>query len=321
MIITGGSSGIGRCTAMQFARKGWRVGLIARGEAGLDETASDLMAEGAIAATAIADVATSCALKEAAQSIVGKIGLPDVWINCAGNGVYGAFGTVPEIEFERVTAVTYSGTVNGCRVALELMKPRGYGTIVNVCSATAFHGLPLMTSYAGAKAAVRGFTQALRAELRIERSPIRVCTVFPPAVNTPFFAHASSHMGWPAQPAPMVYQPEVVAKGIHFAAIHGTPEMVVSGTATAFALISRVSPELTAFLMSRLGFDRQQSREPRAEWPEASTLFEPSCRASPIHGQFDYRAKRYSLQMWFTRYKWPLLLAALLGGALPWTMA
>ena len=126
--------------------------------------------------------------------------MPDVWINCAGNGVYGRFASVPEAEFDRVTAVTYGGTVNGCRIALALMRAAGGGTIVNVCSAVAFHGLPLMTSYSGAKAAVRGFAQALQAELTIERSRIRVSVVFPPAVNTPFFSHAVSHMGWPAPP-------------------------------------------------------------------------------------------------------------------------
>ncbi len=321
VIITGGTSGIGRCTAMVFARQGWRIGLIARGEAGLADAAADMMAKGAIVATAAADVASSDALRQAGQSIVDQIGPPDIWINCAGNGVYGAFAKVPEVEFERVTAVTYGGTVNGCRVALDFMKPRGQGAIVNICSATAFHGLPLMTSYAGAKAAVRGFAQALRAELRIERSRIRVCTVFPPAVNTPFFAHASSHMGWPAQPAPLVYQPEVVADGIYFAALRGIPEMVVSGTAAAFALMSRLSPAFIAFLMSRLGFDRQQARDRGAQWPERSTLFEPLACASPIHGQFGHRARGRSLHMWACRNKWPLLIAAMLAGALPWTIA
>ncbi len=180
---------------------------------------------------------------------------PTVWINCAGNGVYGRFATVPEQQFDQVTAVTYGGTVNGCRAALRLMTPSGQGTIVNVCSAVAFHGLPLMTSYAGAKAAVRGFAQALRAELRIERSAIRVSTVFPPAVNTPFFSHAVSHMGWPARPAPPVYQPEVVAAGIYLAAIHAPAELVVSGTAALFSLAQRVSPRLIAYAMTRLGFD------------------------------------------------------------------
>ena len=175
----------------------------------------------ASAATACADVAVAEDLCAAADCLAARLGWPELWINCAGNGVYGRFGEVSQAEFDRVTTVTYGGTVNGTRTALALMAPRGCGTIVNVCSAAAFHGLPLMTSYAGAKAAVRGFGQALRAELRMARSPIRVSTVYPPAVNTPFFSHAVSHMGWPARPARPVYQPEIVAAGIYLAATRG----------------------------------------------------------------------------------------------------
>ena len=151
VFITGVSSGIGRGTAIAFAARGWQVGLIARGAAGLGAAAADVRGAGMPAATAVADVTDSAALRDAAQSLVTALGVPDVWINCAGNGVYGRFTAVPEAEFNQVTAVTYTGTVNGCRIALDLMRPRKHGVIVNVCSAVAFHGLPLMTSYAGAR--------------------------------------------------------------------------------------------------------------------------------------------------------------------------
>ncbi len=257
----------------------------------------------------------STALRDAADAIVAELGLPDIWINCAGTGVYGRFTTIPEAQFERVTAVTYGGTVNGCRVALALMAPRGQGAIVNVCSAVAFHGLPLMTSYAGAKAAVRGFSQALQAELRIERSRIRVSTVFPPAVNTPFFSHAVSHMGWPARPVPPIYQPEVVAAAIHLAAMHGRPEMVVSGTAAAFSIAARISPRLIAFAMTRLGLDGQITRDPEAARLEQPTLLAPSAEASPVHGPFGRRARQRSMQVWLCRYGRTLLGLGLLTGA------
>lgn len=208
VVITGASSGIGRCTAALFARQGWGVGRIARGTEGLAAARIDVEATGALAARAQADVTDSATLTEAANAIVAALGPLDVWINCAGNGVYGYFDDVPEIEFRRVTDVTYHGTVNGTRVALMHMRARGFGSIINVCSAVAFHGLPLMSSYAGARAAVRAFSQAVKGELRLERSPIRVSTAFPPAVNTPFFSHSPSHMGWPARPAWPVYQPK-----------------------------------------------------------------------------------------------------------------
>ena len=239
VVITGGSSGIGRCTAALFARRGWRVGLIARGAEGLLASSQEVEAAGMCSATAQADVTNNAALVEAANAIAAELGPIDVWINCAGNGVYGRFEDVPEAEFQRVTDVTYNGTVNGTRVALSHMRPRGYGSIVNVCSAIAFHGLPLMSSYAGAKAAMRAFGQAIRGELKLDRSAIRISTVFPPAVNTPFFSHATSHMGWPARPISPIYQPEVVAQGIWQAVASGRSEMTISGTAAAFSMAVR----------------------------------------------------------------------------------
>ena len=287
---------------MVFARQGWRVGLIARGEPGLAAVARELDQAGATVAVTSADVADGPALSEAAGRLVERLGLPEIWINCAGNGVYGRFAHVPAAEFDRVTAVTYGGTVNGSRTAMALMAPQGRGTIVNVCSAAAFYGLPLMTSYAGAKAAVRGFGQALRAELRIARSPIRVSTVYPPAVNTPFFSHAVSHMGWPARPARPVYQPEIVAAGIYLAAMRGTPEMLVSGTVVLFWLATRLSPGLIAWTMTRLGFDGQLTRDPGAAELLAPNLFAPLTVASPVHGPFGRGARRFSMQLWLTRH-------------------
>jgi short-subunit dehydrogenase len=297
VIITGGSSGIGRCTAGTFAQHGWTVGLIARGQAGLADAADSVRKHGGRVATAMADVSLAGELAAAAERLVAEIGTPDVWINGAGNGVYGQFAVVQAEEFDRVTAVTYTGTVNGCRTALGLMAARGYGTIVNLCSAAAFHGLPMMSSYAGAKAAVRAFAQALRAELRIARSRVRVVTVFPPAVNTPFFSHAVSHAEWPARPAPPVYQPEVVAAGLYYAATKGGAEVVLTGTANLFNVASRVAPELIAWCMTQLGFEGQLSRDPEAAALAAPTLFAPSNHASPVHGPFGRNARRRSFHL------------------------
>lgn len=301
VIITGGSSGIGRCTAGVFARQGWRVGLIARGAAGLASAAADVRAAGAMVAVAVADVTDSAALAKAAARLEDSLGPVAAWVNAAGNGVYGRFTDVPEDEFRQVTEVTYLGTVNGTRTALALMRPRNAGAIVNVCSGVVFHGLPLMTSYSGAKAAVRAFGQALRIELLFEKSRVRVSTVFPPAVNTPFFAHAISHMGWPARPVPPVYQPEVIARGIYFAARTGRPEMTISGTVACFALLSRIAPVWTGAVIRRLGVEGQLVRDAEAADQSGPTVFAPSDRASCVHGVFGARARRRSLQMTLRR--------------------
>jgi short-subunit dehydrogenase len=163
VVITGASSGIGRCAAALFARQGWRVGLIARGEVGLQAASGDVERQGAVAATARADVVDLDALEEAATHIERALGPIDVWVNCAGNGTYGRFLDTPAAEFQRVTDVTYQGTVNGTRVALRRMLPRDSGRIVNVCSAVAFRGMPLLSSYSGAKHAVRARVDRPRA--------------------------------------------------------------------------------------------------------------------------------------------------------------
>jgi short-subunit dehydrogenase len=300
-IITGGSSGIGRCTAGVFARKGWRVGLIARGAAGLAAAAADVQAAGGVAAIAVADVMDSRALAAAAEALEVTLGPAEVWINAAGNGVYGRFTDVPEEEFRQVTEVTYLGTVNGTRVALGLFRPRDQGTVVNVCSGVVFHGLPLMTSYSGAKAAVRAFGQALRIELGFEGSRVRVSTVFPPAVNTPFFNHAISHMGWPARPVPPVYQPDVVARGIYMAAITGRSEMTITGTVACFALLSRIAPVMTGAVIRRLGVEGQLVRDAAADHGADPTVFAPSEEASAVHGVFGRGARRWSTQMGLRR--------------------
>jgi short-subunit dehydrogenase len=271
--------------------------MIARGQAGLLDAAAAVRQQGGQVGIAMADVADGRALVAAAESLAAELGTPDLWVNCAGNGVYGQFSIVPHAEFDRVTAVTYTGTVNGCRTALKLMTPRGHGTILNVCSAAAFHGLPMMTSYAGAKAAIRAFAQALRAELRIAKSRVRVVTVFPPAVNTPFFSHAVSHANWPARPAPPVYQPEVVAAGIYHAATKGDGEVVITGTASLFRVVARAAPELIAWCMTRLGFEGQLSRDPEACALAAHTLFAPLARPSPIHGPFGRHVRGHSLHL------------------------
>lgn len=252
-------------------------------------------------ASAQADVTDCGALIDAANAIIAELGKIDVWINCAGNGVYGRFEDVPAAEFQRVTDVTYHGTVNGTRVALSHMRPRGQGSIVNVCSATAFHGLPLLSSYAGAKAAVRAFGQAIRGELALDRSVIRISTVFPPAVNTPFFSHATSYMGWPARPAKPVYQPEVVAQGIWQAVASGRAEMMISGTAATFFVMTRLAPSLIAWCTARLGMERQSIRDQEICQLQEPTLFTPSVRVFGVHGPFGRWARGWSAQLWLDR--------------------
>jgi short-subunit dehydrogenase len=293
IVITGASSGIGRCTAKLFAQKGWQVGLIARGEIGLQAASADVAREGATTLAIQADVAEFSALETAAAQFERRLGPIDVWVNCAGNATFGRFLDTPADEFQRVTDVTYLGTVNGTRVALQRMLPRDRGVIINVCSAVAYHGMPLMSSYSGAKHAVHGFGQSVCAELAEEGSRVRLSTVFPPAVNTPFFEHAVSHMGRAARPMPPVYQPEIVADAIYLAATSKCLEMPVSFTTILFSIGARFVPGFVRQLIRKLGYSGQltdTSVSPNLR----TTLFAASDRASPVHGRFSAEARSNS---------------------------
>ena len=300
--ITGGSSGIGLATAQLFAAKGWRVALIARGTAALDAARSDLVARGATVATAVADVTDSEALRQAAASIEAELGPIDVWINNAGVSVFSTFMSMSEAEFARVTDVVYGGTVNGTRVALERMRPRNAGTIVNVCSAIGLRGVPLQSAYSGAKWAMRGFTDAMRAELMHERSRIRLSMVYPPSVNTPFYSHATAHLdGRLPRPPPPIYQPEIIAEAIHFAVVNRRRELLVGGQTVQTGLLNAVAPALADRLLGFVGPFLQKTDNRGVADARDENLFSPSQRASTTHGAFDRESLSGSAQLWATR--------------------
>ena len=303
VVITGASSGIGRCAALLFGRRGWAVGMVARGAAGLDSVLAELACAGVPSAAAVADVADGAALDEAAAALEAALGPVDVWVNCAGNGVFGPFLDVPEAEFRRVTEVTYLGTVNGTRAALRRMVPRRGGVVVNVCSATVFGSLPCLSSYSGAKHAVRGFTDSVRHELEGCGCGVRLVTVFPPAVNTPFFSHAVSYLPRPPRPAKPVYQPDVVAEAILLAASGRRREVEVSGVTVVFALASRLLPGAVRWAIGRLGSGGQMTDDPDAARLHAPTLALPSLRASGVYGPFGAEARRFSTQLWALRHR------------------
>ncbi len=303
VVITGGSSGIGRCTAAFFSRNGWQVGLIARGQASLDSAREEIAQAGGVVHAICADVADAAALEDASARLQALLGPIDVWINSAGNGVFGRFLSVPDQEFRRVTEVTYLGTVNGTRAALRHMLPRDAGVVVNVCSGIAFHGMPLLSSYSGAKQAVRGFTDSIRAELRQDGSKVRVAIVFPPAVNTPFFSHAPTYMERPPRPMRPVYQPDPVAEGIYRAATRGGREVTVGSVTILFGVMSKLFPRLIERAIYRLGYAGQMTSCPQAAALRDPTLFAPSLRAAGMRGPFGGGARRYSMQMWLSRHR------------------
>ena len=306
--ITGASSGIGRAAAQAFARKGWRVGLIARSADTLAAVRRDVETLGSAACVAAADVADSAALEAAAARIEQELGPIDAWINNAGTSVYGRFLDVTEEEFRRVTETNYFGAVNGTRVAMRRMVPRDRGTIVQILSAISYRGVPLQSAYSGTKYGVRGFTEAVRCELIHDGSAVHLTMVHPPAVNTPFYNHAESHMPKPVRPPPPVYQPEIVADAIYFAATNRRREVKVSATTVGISAVNAVAPALFDYAIGKFGLRAQQSNKDGAVAKRDSNLFKAAGEPGPTHGPYDSESLSFSPQMWLTEHRGAALL-------------
>ena len=310
VVVTGGSAGVGRATVEQFARAGWNVGVIARGEARLDATVRAVKALGRKARAVAADVADAAGVEAAADEIERDLGPIDVWVN---NAMATAFAPVAKLtaeEFLRGTQVTYLGQVHGTMAALRRMRTRNRGTIVNVGSALSYRAIPLQSMYCGAKFAVRGFTDALRSELMHDGVNVHLTMVQLPALNTPQFDWALNRMGRRAQPVPPVFQPEVAARAILFAATHRRREVWV-GLPTFKAIIGgALAPGKLDRYLSETGYrDQLADGSPQAE-PEGN-LFRPAPDHVAAHGRFNGTARAFSVEYWLARNG--VALGALLG--------
>lgn len=288
-VITGGSAGVGRATAIHFAKQGWNVAVLARGQPGIESTCAEIERMGAAALPFAVDVADPEAVFAAADAVTRRWGKIDVWINSAMATVFGRIDDMTPAEFRRVTEVTYLGQVHGTLAALRHMKPRGRGTIVQVGSALAYRSIPLQSAYCAAKSAVRGFTDSLRSELIHEKSAVRVTMVQLPAVNTPQFDWARNHLPHRLQPVPPIYQPETIAAAIYEAARSAPREMWI-GKATLQALLGTMAaPGLLDRLMAARAWGGQMTSEP-ARANREGNLFAPVTTDPGAHGRFDNRS-------------------------------
>jgi NAD(P)-dependent dehydrogenase (short-subunit alcohol dehydrogenase family) len=316
VVVIGASGGIGRATARAFAARGAHLALIARGSTGLDAAADDVEAAGGRALPIPVDVADHEALEQAATKIEAELGEIDVWVNVAFTSVFAKFVDIEPDEFERVTEVTYLGYVNGTRSALRRMLPRDRGAIVQVGSALAYRGIPLQSAYCGAKHAIQGFNEAVRTELLHDGSRVRVTMVQMPAVNTPQFDWVLSRLPRRAQPVPPIYQPEVAAQAVVYAADHPQRrEYWVGETTAATLLANAVAPGLLDRYLARTGFKSQQTEQP-SDPDQPVNLWEPADGADGhdfgAHGDFDSRSHRRSPQVWASQHHG--LVAAAAGG-------
>jgi NAD(P)-dependent dehydrogenase (short-subunit alcohol dehydrogenase family) len=313
VVVTGASAGVGRATVRRFAERGADVGLLARDTDGLAAAAKEVEAAGGRAVAVPTDVADPSQVEAAAEAVERELGPIEVWVNDAMTSVFAPFTEVEPEEFRRVTEVTYLGYVYGTRVALDRMLPRDHGTIVQVGSALAYRGIPLQSAYCGAKHAIQGFTESVRAELYHRHSRVWLTMVQLPALNTPQFDLVLSKLPRQAQPVPPIYQPEVAASAIVWAATHRRRQLWVGGSTAATLLANAVAPGLLDRYLGRTGYRSQQTEAPRDPHRPAN-LWAPVPGDHGAHGRFDDRAHPRSLQLWATTHRGTV--AGLAGAAL-----
>jgi len=313
IVVTGASAGVGRATVQAFAREGARIGLIARGRAGLEGAKRDVEQLGGEALVLPLDVANPSALEDAASKIEDRFGPIDVWVNNAMASVFSPIKQMTVEEFKRVTEVTYLGFVYGTLAALRRMLPRNRGVIIQVGSALAYRGIPLQAAYCAAKHAIQGFCDSLRCELIHDKSRVRVTMIEMPALNTPQFGWVKSRLPRKAQPVPPIFQPEVAAEAIVYASHHPRREIYV-GMPTVEAIIgNKIAPALLDHYLARNGYDSQQ--HDGAEDPgRPDNLWEPvdAERDYGAHGHFDSGASSSSPQLWTSMHRNWLAAGAIL---------
>lgn len=319
VVITGASAGVGRATVREFARRGAWIGLIARGTDGLEAARREVEAEGGKALVLPVDVADAAQLEAAAEKVETVLGPIDIWVNNAMASVFSPIKEMTAEEFKRVTEVTYLGYVHGTLAALKRMLPRDRGAIVHVGSALAYRSIPLQSAYCAAKHAVLGFFSSLRTELLHDQSNVHTVMVQMPALNTPQFGWVKSRLPRKAQPVPPIFQPEVAARAIFYAAHHPERREYYAGWSTVKAIAgNKLAPSFADRYLARHGYDAQQHDGPE-DPNRPDNLWQPVPGDHGAHGTFDDHAHSYSLEVWAeTHRKWIAAAAGclLLGGAI-----
>jgi short-subunit dehydrogenase len=311
VVVTGASAGVGRAAAREFGKHGAKVALLARGEQGLENARAEIEAAGGEALCIPTDVADPEQVEAAAVRVERELGPIDIWVNDAIAVIFSPFKNIEPGDFKRSTEVCYLGAVYGTKAALKRMLPRERGTIVQVGSALSYRAIPLQSAYCGAKHAIRGFSDSVRTELLHDGSNVHITMVQLPAVNTPQFNVSKTTLPKHPQPVPPIYQPEVPARAIYWAAHQRRREVWVGLSSTIVIAGNKLLPGLGDWYLAKTGYDSQQTDEP-VEENRPDNLYEPVPGDHGAHGDFEEESHEESPQLWATEH---LGLVALAGGA------
>ena len=311
VVITGASAGVGRATALLFAKHGAKIGLIARDSERLDHLKQEIKNLGSEAIAIPMDVTNSDEMFRAADEVEKKFGPIDIWINDAMVTIDSEFKDMKPEEFRRVTDVCYHGFVYGCMAALSKMYSRNKGVIVLVGSALAYRGIPLQSAYCGAKHAIQGFSEAVRSELMHDKKNIYITMVQMPALNTPQFSWCKTNMPKKPQPVPPIFQPELAAEAIFWSAHHPTKREIILGARnTLIVWGNKFFPGLGDWYLAKTGYRSQMTSEP-VEADRQFNLWETVKGPFLSRGAFDKQAVNKSVQLWFVTHPilWKVILA------------
>lgn len=309
VVITGASAGVGRAIAVEFAKHGAKIGLLARGRSRLEAASAEIESRGGQALGIPTDVADAAAVARAADEVERKLGPIDIWVNNAMTTVFSPVKEIPPDEFKRATEVTYLGTVYGTMAALARMLPRDRGCVVQVGSALAYRSIPLQSPYCGAKHAILGFTASVRTELLHDHSHVHITVVHLPAMNTPQFSWCKTRLPRQPQPVPPIFEPEVAARGIYWAAHHRRRELLIGGSTVEAVLGNKMTPSAIDHYLARTGYASQQTPE-LIDPNRPDNLFEPAPGNWGAHGIFTDRSSKHSPQLWATTHRVLIALAA-----------
>ncbi len=309
VVITGASAGLGRAIAREFGKARAQVALLSRGQAGLEAAAHEIESYGGRALVIPTDVADARAVEAAAALTQKEFGAIDIWINNAMASVFSPIKEMKPEEFKRVTEVTYLGVVNGTLAALKRMLPVNRGKIVQVGSALAYRSIPLQSAYCAAKHAIAGFTDSLRCELIHDKSKVSVSIVHMPALNTPQFNWVKSRLKYKAQPVPPIFEPEIGARAVFWAAHHDRAELYVGGSTVEAIIGNKVAPRLLDQYLGRTGYRAQQTRE-LEDSDRPNNLWAPvdSSQDYGARGAFSSRSRGRSYELWADLHR-PLIMA------------
>ncbi len=311
VVVTGASAGVGRAVVREFTRQKAHIGLIARGKDRLEAARREVEEGGGKALVLPTDVADHAAVEAAAERVENELGPIDIWVNDAMTTIFAPFIEIKPEEFKRATEVTYLGCVYGTLSALKRMKERNHGTIVQVGSALAYRSIPLQSPYCGAKHAIVGFTDSIRSELIHDRSRVHLTVVHLPAMNTPQFGWCRTRLPRHPQPVPPIFQPEVAARAIVWAAEHRRREVYVGWPTVKAIYGQELVPGYADRYLAENAYEGQETSQPvAADRPD--NLFEPAAGDYAAHGIFGKRASTFSLQSWMDLHRGSV--AAIAGG-------